>query len=94
MNMINNLVDDQRVFDFPKAVPLIIDIIRFANVGSDDIVLRRFSGRQHANLQQFSSGSFRNLVRHLFELPLRRHRRLEKSFTADPVRADRIQSGN
>ena len=43
-NMINKLMDDQRVFDFPKAVPLIMDIIRFANVGPDDIVLDSFAG--------------------------------------------------
>ena len=43
-NMINALMDEQRVFDFPKAVPLIMDIIRFANVGPDDIVLDSFAG--------------------------------------------------
>ena len=43
-NVINALMDEQRVFDFPKAVPLIADLIRFANVGPDDIVLDSFAG--------------------------------------------------
>ena len=43
-NVINTLMDEQRVFDFPKAVPLIADILRFANVGPDDIVLDSFAG--------------------------------------------------
>ncbi len=43
-NIINALMDEQRVFDFPKAVPLIADLIRFANVGPDDVVLDSFAG--------------------------------------------------
>ena len=43
-NVINALMDEQRVFDFPKAVPLIVDLIRFASVGPNDIVLDSFAG--------------------------------------------------
>ena len=43
-NIINSLLDEQRAFDFPKAVPLIADLIRFANVGPNDIVLDSFAG--------------------------------------------------
>ena len=43
-NVINALMDEQRVFDFPKSVPLLADIIRFANVGPSDIVLDSFAG--------------------------------------------------
>ena len=43
-NVINALMDENRVFDFPKAVPLIADLIRFANVGPDDVVLDSFAG--------------------------------------------------
>ena len=43
-NVMNALMDEQRIFDFPKAVPLIADLIRFANVGPDDIVLDSFAG--------------------------------------------------
>ena len=43
-NVINALMDEQRVFDFPKSVPLLADIIKFANVGPDDIVLDSFAG--------------------------------------------------
>ena len=53
-NIINALMDEQRVFDFPKAVPLLADIIRFANVGPSDIVLDSFAGSgttAHAVLQ-------------------------------------------
>ena len=32
------------VFDYPKAVPFVADLIRFANVGPDDIVLDSFAG--------------------------------------------------
>ena len=43
-NVINALMDEKRMFDFPKAVPLIADLIRFANVGPDDVVLDSFAG--------------------------------------------------
>ena len=43
-NIINALLDEQRAFDFPKAVPLIADLIRFANVGPNDIILDSFAG--------------------------------------------------
>ena len=43
-NTLKTIFNSQRVFDFPKAVPFISDLLRFANVGSDDIVLDSFAG--------------------------------------------------
>ena len=43
-NVVNALMDERRVFDFPKSVPLLADIIKFANVGPSDIVLDSFAG--------------------------------------------------
>ena len=43
-NIMKALMGERRVFDFPKPVPLIADLIRFANVSPDDIVLDSFAG--------------------------------------------------
>ena len=43
-NMIRKIFDGQRIFDFPKSVPFISDLLRFANVGHDGIVLDSFAG--------------------------------------------------
>ena len=52
--MIRTIFEGRRAFDFPKSVALISDIIRFANVGTNDIVLDSFAGSgttAHAVLQ-------------------------------------------
>ena len=43
-NMLKTIFNNQRVFDFPKAVPFVADLLKFANVGPDDIVLDSFAG--------------------------------------------------
>ncbi len=43
-NAVKNLFAGERKFDFPKSVPFVTDLIRFANVGPDDIVLDSFAG--------------------------------------------------
>ncbi len=43
-NTIKTIFDGQRLFDFPKAVPFVADLLRFANVGPGDIVLDSFAG--------------------------------------------------
>ena len=43
-NVIKDIFNGERIFDFPKSVPFVADIIRFANVGPDDIVLDSFAG--------------------------------------------------
>ena len=43
-NMLKTIFGGQRVFDFPKAVPFVADLLKFANVGSHDIVLDSFAG--------------------------------------------------
>ena len=43
-NTIRAIFDQQRIFDFPKSVPFVADLLRFANVGPDDIVLDSFAG--------------------------------------------------
>ena len=43
-NTIKSIFDGQRAFDFAKAVPFISDLLKFGNVGPDDIVLDSFAG--------------------------------------------------
>ena len=43
-NTIRNIFGGERIFDFPKAVPFVADLLRFANVGPNDIVLDSFAG--------------------------------------------------
>ena len=43
-NTIKSIFGGQRVFDFPKAVPFVADLLRFAAVGPTDIVLDSFAG--------------------------------------------------
>ena len=43
-NTIKSIFEGQRAFDFPKAVPFISDLLKFGNVGTDDIVLDSFAG--------------------------------------------------
>ena len=43
-NMMKLIFDGERLFDFPKSVALLEDVVRFANVGPDDIVLDSFAG--------------------------------------------------
>ena len=43
-NTLKTIFGGQRVFDFPKAVPFVADLFRFANVGPHDIVLDSFAG--------------------------------------------------
>ncbi len=43
-NMMKSVFDGERRFDFPKAVVLVEDVLRFANVGPNDIVLDSFAG--------------------------------------------------
>ena len=43
-NMLRSIFEDGGVFDYPKAVPFVSDLLRFANVGPDDIVLDSFAG--------------------------------------------------
>ena len=43
-NTIRALFDGQTIFDYPKAVGLVVDLLKFANVGPDDIVLDSFAG--------------------------------------------------
>ncbi len=43
-NAVKAVFDGKRAFDFPKSVALIADILRFADVGPDDIVLDSFAG--------------------------------------------------
>ena len=42
--MVKLIFDGERLFDFPKSVALLEDVVRFANVGPDDIVLDSFAG--------------------------------------------------
>ena len=42
--MVKAIFDGERRFDFPKSVSLIEDLLRFANVGPNDIVLDSFAG--------------------------------------------------
>ncbi len=43
-NTVKTIFDGKRVFDFAKSVYFIEDLLRFARVGSDDIVLDSFAG--------------------------------------------------
>ena len=43
-NILKTIFDGQRVFDYPKAVTLISDLLKFGNVGPNDIVLDSFAG--------------------------------------------------
>ena len=43
-NILKTIFDGQRVFDYPKAVALISDLLKFGNVGPNDIVLDSFAG--------------------------------------------------
>ena len=43
-NTLKAIFNSQRIFDFPKAVPFVSDLLRFANVGPNDIVLDSFAG--------------------------------------------------
>ena len=43
-NILKTIFDGQQVFDYPKAVALVSDLIKFGNVGPDDIVLDSFAG--------------------------------------------------
>ena len=43
-NAMKAIFDGERRFNFPKAVALVEDVLRFANVGPDDIVLDSFAG--------------------------------------------------
>ena len=43
-NILRTIFDGQRVFDYPKAVALISDLLKFGNVGPGDIVLDSFAG--------------------------------------------------
>ena len=43
-NILRTIFDGQRVFDYPKAVALVSDLLKFGNVGPDDIVLDSFAG--------------------------------------------------
>ena len=43
-NTIKTLFNGERVFDFPKAVPFVTDLLKFANVGPNDLVLDSFAG--------------------------------------------------
>ena len=43
-NILRTIFDGQRVFDYPKAVALISDLLKFGNVGPNDIVLDSFAG--------------------------------------------------
>ena len=43
-NTLKAIFNGQRVFDFPKAVPFVGDLLRFANVGPNAIVLDSFAG--------------------------------------------------
>ena len=61
-NILKTIFDGQRVFDYPKAVPLISDLLKFGNVGPNDIVLDSFAGSgttAHAvlNLNKEDSGN-------------------------------------
>ena len=42
--MLKQVFDGQRIFDFPKSVVFVEDIITFANVGPEDIILDSFAG--------------------------------------------------
>ncbi len=42
--MVKLIFGGERLFDFPKSVALLEDVMRFANVGPDDIVLDSFAG--------------------------------------------------
>ena len=61
-NILKTIFHGQRVFDYPKAVPLISDLLKFGNVGPNDIVLDSFAGSgttAHAvlNLNKEDSGN-------------------------------------
>ena len=43
-NMLRSIFGTTGTFDYPKAMPFVSDIIRFANVGPNDIVLDSFAG--------------------------------------------------
>ena len=43
-NTLRTIFDGQRVFDYPKAVALVSDLLKFGNVGPDDIILDSFAG--------------------------------------------------
>ncbi len=43
-NMMKTVFGGERVFDFPKSVALLKDILAFANVGDDDVILDSFAG--------------------------------------------------
>ena len=43
-NILKTIFGGQRVFDYPKAVTLITDLLKFGNVGPNDIVLDSFAG--------------------------------------------------
>ena len=43
-NTLKTIFNGQRVFDFAKAVPFVSDLLRFANVGPNAIVLDSFAG--------------------------------------------------
>ena len=43
-NILRTIFDGQRVFDYPKAVALVSDLLKFGNVGPNDIVLDSFAG--------------------------------------------------
>ena len=43
-NAVKQAFDGERAFDFPKSPVLVQDVLRFANVGPDDIVLDSFAG--------------------------------------------------
>ncbi len=43
-NMMKTIFDGERRFDFPKSVALLEDVVRFANVGPDEVVLDSFAG--------------------------------------------------
>ena len=42
--MLREIFNQNGTFDYPKAVPFVADLLRFANVGPDDIVLDSFAG--------------------------------------------------
>ena len=43
-NMLRAVFERAGTFDYPKAVPFVADLLKFANVGPDDIVLDSFAG--------------------------------------------------
>ena len=43
-NMIKDIFDNQRIFDYPKSTEFVADILRFGDVATNDIILDSFAG--------------------------------------------------